>query len=456
MAHSQLEPMPHGKAQRQASAAYAWYVAALLTVAFIIAIIDRQILSLLVQPITRDLQISDTGFGLLHGVAFGLFYALVGIPIARLADRANRRNIILAGVVLWGLATAACGLASSFGALFLARMAVGIGEAALSPAAVSILADVMPRRRLGLAVSLYAMGALWGTGAAYLLGGAVVALVTAHPVSELPLLGEVRSWQLTFFVVALPALLVAPLIGTIREPRRRELQPAAAAEAGSGVWDFVRSRRRAVVSLYAGFSLLVLVTVTLFAWMPAVFMRRFAWSAAEIGYAFGLIVIAAGTVGIIGGGALIDRLVRGGWDDAPLRIGAASLLVFGMLVAVTPNVADGTLAMALCVPLIFVLTFPAGAALAAIQTMAPNRLRAQMNALFVLVSNLAAMLLGPPLVGLCTDLVFADPQAVGTSLSLVCGVAATLGSVVLALGARPYREARASAPAAPAAAAGMS
>lgn len=419
--------------------AYAWYVVAVLTLAYVVSMVDRQILSLLVEPVKADLGINDTAFGLLHGFAFGLFYTLVGVPIAWLADRANRRNIIVSGVFLWSLMTAACGLARGFGTLFLARMGVGVGEAALSPAVLSILADTFPRERLSAPVSLYTMGAFWGTGMAYVLGGAVVQLVTDQPVTALPLVGEVRSWQLAFFVVAVPGLLLLPLLFTLREPSRRGTVATTGTEAAAGLAEFVRANWRALLSLYAGFSLLVLITVTLFAWTPATFMRRFGWTAPEIGYGFGLVVFCAGSIGINLGGWATDRLASAGRADAPLQVGIASLLVLAPLVALMTNAESGSLGLALCVPVILVLAFPAGAGMAAIQMIVPNRTRARMTALFVLASNLTAML-GPMLVGLCTDFLFGDPGAIGTALGLVCSTAAVVAALLLAWGRRYYRE----------------
>jgi MFS family permease len=416
-----------------------WYVVGVLTLAYIVAIIDRQILSLLVEPVKRDLAIGDTGVGLLQGFAFGLFYALVGIPIAWLADRASRRNIIIAGIALWSLATAACGLARSFSGLFLGRMAVGVGEAALSPAATSMFADIFPRERLATPISAYTTGAYWGAGLAYVLGGAVVQRVAAQPVAQLPLIGTLHSWQLSFLVVAVPGLLLLPLLFTLREPPRREAASGVAADAGAGMGAFLRAHWRALAPLYAGYSLLVLVTVTVFAWMPALLMRRFGWSAGDTGYVFGLIVLLAGTLGINLGGSMTDRLARRGRTDAPVQVGALSLLLLAALAALVPNAPSGTLAALGCAPLVFVFALPAGAGMAAIQAIAPGHMRARMVALFVLVSNLTAMLLGPPLVGLCTDYLFGAPGAIGAALSLVCGVAAAIAAAVLAWGARHYR-----------------
>ena len=415
---------------------YAWYVVVVLTLAYVVSMIDRQILSLLVEPVKQDLHINDTAFGLLHGFAFGLFYTLVGIPIAWLADHSNRRRIIITGVFLWSLLTAACGLARGFTTLFLARMGVGIGEAALAPSVLSMLSDMFPRERLHAPISLYTNGAYWGTGMAFILGGAVVQLVTQHPVTELPVLGAVRSWQLTFFFVSIPGFLLLPLLFTIKEPMRRSSRGLSMGNSG-GLRDYLRENINALAGLYLGMSLLVLVTVSLFVWTPALFIRRFDWSAGNIGYVFGVIVLVFGTAGINLGGLLTDRLVQRGMIDAPLRVAATSAIGVVPFLAIIAITKSSTGTLVLLAPVIFLISFPAGAGMAAIQAIVPNQFRARMTAVFVLVSNLVAMLLGPPLVGLMTDYVFGSPGYLGEALASVCGVACVLSSIIMirALGA---------------------
>ena len=199
----------------------AWYAVAVLVLAFVFSFVDRIVIALLVEPIKADLGISDFGIGLLQGFAFALFYALLGIPIGRLSDRVSRRGIIATGIAIWSLMTAACGLARSFFGLFLARVGVGVGEATLSPAAYSMISDYFPREQLGRALGVYQSGALLGAGIAFLVGGAAVQMLSVYDGQVLPVLGEVRMWQLAFFVVGLPGLLVALLMLTVKEPARR-------------------------------------------------------------------------------------------------------------------------------------------------------------------------------------------------------------------------------------------
>lgn len=216
------------------SYAYEWYVVVICMLAYIFSFVDRQILALMIEPIKQDLQLSDTQFSLLHGLAFSLFYAFMGIPIALLADRYSRPKIIAIGVAFWSLATAACGLSRNFAQMFLARIGVGVGEAALSPATYSMLSDMFPRDKLGRAVGIYSIGSFIGGGMAFLIGGYVINLLKSVDTVLVPGIGAMRPWQVTFFIVGLPGLLVALLILlTVRDPHRLGLRRNAAGQAQS-------------------------------------------------------------------------------------------------------------------------------------------------------------------------------------------------------------------------------
>src|SRR5882672_1891382 len=198
--------------ESEPSLRYAWYVVFILMVCYALSFVDRQILSLLVGPMKRDLALSDTRIGLLQGLAFALFYGLMGLPLGRLADTRNRRNVIILGVVLWSFLTGACSAARSFWSLFLARMGVGVGEATLSPSAFSLISDYFPKEKLATAMSVYSMGIFIGSGLANIVGGAVVDAVRELPAVTLPLLGTVAPWRFTFLIVGAPGLVIALLL----------------------------------------------------------------------------------------------------------------------------------------------------------------------------------------------------------------------------------------------------
>jgi MFS family permease len=212
----------------------AWVTVAVLFVAYIFSFIDRMIIGLLVEPMKADLNLSDTQISLLQGLAFAIFYTLVGLPLGRLIDRAARLRVAAVGVALWSIMTMACGLAGQYWQLFVARMGVGVGEATLSPAAYSIISDSFPQRRMGLAMGVYGLGSAVGAGLAFIIGAAVIQLVTSAGTLTLPLIGEVRAWQATFMIVGLPGLVIAAVLAMMPEPARLAVSEPARRDPGPG------------------------------------------------------------------------------------------------------------------------------------------------------------------------------------------------------------------------------
>jgi MFS family permease len=430
------------------SAAYSWFVVGVLTLAYISSYIDRQVLSLLVGPVRRDLRISDTQVSLLMGASFALFYTLLGLPIARLADSRSRRGIIALGVATWSLMTAACGLTKTFVQLLVARVGVGAGEAALSPPAYSLLADYFPRERLATAISIYSTGIFLGSGLATIIGGAVLGLVSTEGLWQLPVIGTIYPWQSVFFIVGLPGLLIALLIiTTVREVPRRSVNGLASRRGAIPIPEiarFVRLHWRVFFAQTFGFGLLTLVGQGILAWTPTFFIRTYHWTAAAAGVRFGMLLIVFGTIGIVSGGRASDALVRRGYTDAQLRVGLIGALGVALLGALFPLMPSGGLALALLGPVLFLVSFPLGAAVASIQEIVPNEMRAQISAMYLFVANLIGLTLGPTSVALFTDFLFGRDDALRFSLALVSAIAAVLSLIVLRSGLAPYRRLAAS------------
>jgi len=288
-------------------AGIAWYSTVLLALLYWLSILDRTVISLLVDPIKADLGISDVQFGMLHGLAFAVTFSLFGLAAGTLADRFSRRVIIFFSVAAWSLATAACGLAKDFWHLLAARVGVGAGEAGLNPCATSMITDLFPPARLTMALAIYSLGASAGSGCAYLFGGILVELVSGADEMALPLIGAVKPWQAVFLIIGIPGVLLALLAFSMPEPARRGTQ--AGGQAGPAMRDlfsgypellkFIRSRGRFFFSHYAGFGLASTGFVGAAAWYPAHMSREFAWSGSEIGVAWLDGVIGATTVQFI-------------------------------------------------------------------------------------------------------------------------------------------------------------
>ncbi len=423
---------------------YSWYVVGVLMLAYTNSFIDRQILSLLIEPIRRDLQITDTQVSLLAGLAFTIFYTVMGVPIARLADQKNRRTLIAVGIASWSLMTATCGLARNFWHLFLSRMGVGVGEATLSPAAMSMISDYFPVTKLARAISVYSMGVYFGAGLALIIGGLVIKAVSQAGVVVLPVLGEVYPWQMTFFYVGLLGIPIVLLMLTIREPLRRGNAAAGSAQAKSdsslaSLKAFMRKNALTLTFHFAAFSFFGIAIAGFLVWTPTFFIRTHGWEASEVGMVYGLILFFGGTSGVYAGGFLADWLQKRGKHDAILRAAFYCSVALVPFAVMTPLVSDDRLAVALLAGAAFFMAMPQGLPAAALQVITPNPLRAQMTAVYFLVGNLVANGLGPTLYALVTDYVFGDPAKLKYSLSVVTAVVLPLGSLFAYLALRPYR-----------------
>jgi MFS family permease len=429
----------HSTQQDPTSLTYPWYMVSLCMLAYIFSFIDRQVITLLIEPIRADLQISDTQFSLLHGLAFAMMYAIAGIPIARMADSRSRPAIISAGIFVWSLATVLCGTAKSFVQLFLARMAVGVGEAALSPAAYSMITDSFPKSKLGVALGVYSSGSFLGGGLAFIIGGAAIAIVEQWGVQSLPLIGDIKPWQMTFFIVGLPGLLVAALFYiTIKDPERKGVSADSTAFSFSEVLRYVGQHKATFTAHYRGFGFLSLALFALMNWAPAYFLRKYEMPIRDVGLYLGLVVLIGNTAGVLVSGWLTDYFTRRGYRDAPMRAGMIGCIGIVIPVILFSQVAGFAGSLALLAIAMFFASFPLATSAAALQLMAPNRMRAQVTALFFLSLNILGITGGTTLVALTTDFVFQDDTMVGYSMSIIGATGAILGGIILAWGLKHF------------------
>jgi len=422
------------------SPARAWTTVFILMAAYSVAFVDRQILTLLVEPVQRDLKITDTQFSLLSGLAFTLFYTVMGIPFAWVADRKSRRQLIVFSIAFWSLMTAACGMAGSFLTLFLARIGVGVGEAGLSPAAYSLISDSFPTVKRARPLGVYAIGSIAGVGLALIIGGAVIQWAITAPPVHLPVLGELRSWQLAFLMVSLPGPFLALLMMAVREPKRHE-KPAILGEAGPTLISFLRRRWAPFVFLSLGYSLIGVSVAAYLTWTPAMMVRSYGWQIGQVGAAYGVILLTFSTSGILLGGWLADRMASKGKVDAVPRvaiIGAALALPFAVGAPFAPT---GMLCMATIAAMSFTFGLTQGLPAPSMQAIAPNRLRARVMALYLLIGNVIAFTVGPTGVAMISDYWLKDPAKIGHAVGIVTAVCVPLGIVSLFAARKGYIEA---------------
>jgi MFS family permease len=329
---------------------------------------------------------------------------------------------------VWCVATAACGAASSFLHLFVARIGVGVGEAALSPAAMSMISDSFPKERRGMPIGVYAAAAAAGAGLALIVGGSIIQMVSAKEALVLPWLGEVERWQAAFVFVGLGGLVLLPLLATVAEPlRRTDIRTAAAGE--TRIVPFVRRHADFMVRHYAAVAIYSILIYAVLSWAPAHFIRVHGWNAGEVGFRYGFVVLLFGGAGTVLGAAVASALGRRGLRQAAIVVTATGMALSGILLAFAGWADDGWTALAFYAPGLLFLTLPGGTAIQVVQEAVPNRLRGQASAIYYLVISIVGLTLGPLAVGLLTDYVFEDPKAIGTALaivSIVVGPAAAL------------------------------
>jgi len=379
-------------------------------------------LSLLVEPIRADLNLSDTQISLLQGFAFVIFYVVMGIPIARIADSKNRKWLIIIGVTLWSVMTAACGLAKNFFGLFVARMGVGVGEASLSPSAHSMMSDYFPPEKLSFPMGVYAAGITSGMGIALIAGAAVIDAIAEFGSLSVPFFGMLKPWQSTFVIVSLLGIVVIVLMGSVKEPfRRGKIKTHSDADQPSTIplADVIRyfsKNWKAYVPIYGGFTMTAAGAYGLASWTPTFYIRTYNMTASEAGYLIGIVIVIGGLLGSLFGGWFADYLARRGIKNSKIRVmwfASLMLLPPGLLAPLMPSESLAAIGLGLS---FFAGSMAAGPAASAAQEMTPNQMRAQASAFYLFITNLVGLGLGPTVVALFTDFVYSDPMMIRYSL----------------------------------------
>ncbi len=419
-------------------AAYGWSLVLVLLITYILSNVDRNVIALLVTPIKRELMITDTEMSYLIGGGFAIFYVTAAVPLGVLADRANRIRLIIIGVILWSFATAACGLSQTYAALFVARICVGVGEAVLTPCALSIIADALPREKLGRAVAMFAAGTPVGTGVGLIAGGAVINMAQGGTIA-LPLIGDLAPWRAIFVLLIVPAVFVVLLLACFREPVRRTLRSVD--PTASGLREGFRFLHANPGVLYnmIGFAIVATAAQGSFPWLPSFFERSYGVEVQEISFRLGSIAVVCGIAGLMIGGTIGDFLFRRGRLDAHLIVGLVSALLLAPLMLLMAFATSVEMAL-VCVGLMIVVAqVPPGVATAAIQMATPTRLRGVIASLNLVTAGLASIAVGPSLIAWINDYVVGYEGGLRYSLAIV-SLLAPVGALLFHLGRRPYRQ----------------
>jgi MFS family permease len=421
MMQAMKDDMPLGRLR-------SWWAIFVFMIALMFNYLDRQLMTLLITPIKKDMHLSDTQISLLVGFMFVLFYLLVGIPISRLVDRGTRKWIISAGIAFWSAMTVACGLAGNFWQLALARMGVGVGESCNGPATYSMVGDMFPRRKLALPIAVINIGIVMGSGMALLVGGWLITRLTAMGAQTFPLVGELQPWQMTFVIIGLPGILWGLVIAvTVPEPPRREAEGNAQTQSIPQVLAFVHQWRAVYYPLVIAAGVKAMLSFGTSVWSPAFFERRFGYMPGEAGQALGIIALIASPLGFLLGGWWASRMAARGVVEANVRVliwAAALLLPVAIALPLMPTARLAYLCVGLS---LFLGSMGQAPANAAIQTITPGRMRGTISALYIAMFNVLGYGAGPLAVALLTDTLFRDENALHLSMALSAAVLGPLG-----------------------------
>lgn len=408
----------------QRAGAAAWWMIAVLFVLSIFAWLDRLILTMLVSPIREELGVSVFQMSLALGPAFAVFYAIFGVPIGWAVDRYSRRLIIFTGVVLWAVATMASGFARSFDVLLFCRICVGIGEAVLAPAAVSLIADAFPKERVTTALSVFQSAAKVGAATAMATGGVAVAIAGALLAEHGPVFGVTRPWHLVMALVGAPGLVLALLVFTFREPKRTTKSKDAMSTGA--LLTFLKRRWPLWLSMFVAFNCISILGFALSQFMPTYIESRFGWTPIQYGPALSLTNLAS-AASLIVTGALIDHLYRGGMRDVHLRFYTWLMIAISPAFVLLFMVGDARLAL-VCYALVQFVTVPFFVFVSAVIVLAaPSAARGQLAGIYIASFTVLGQGVGPPLVGAITDFVFRDESRLGEALAIV-----TIGGIIIA------------------------
>lgn len=397
----------------------AWWTIALLCSLYIVSYVDRIIPSLLVGPLKAEFNVGDAQLGLLFGAAFAVFYGLLGLPGARLADRSNRKVLILFGVMVWSLCTMASGLAASFTALIVLRIGVAVGEAVLSPAAYSMIGDMFAPGRRFLPSAIYAASGNVGTYGAYIAGAGVLGWVSSNGQSPALFLSHISVWQAVFICVGLPGLLISLVFWlTTSEPLRSDTE-ASQANGLYGAASFFAGNARLFGGLFLGASLITIVIFAYGAWAPEYLHRSLGWPIERAGLAYGVTGLCCSVLGTLAFSRLAEAMTRKGLADGLVLASSLGAFLGCLSAGIAAMVTDPSLVLTSLGVMVFCLSGCSNLIVISNQFIVPDRFRATAIAIMFMCTILIGLGIGPPLVAWLSPQSPPQPADLGPALALV-------------------------------------
>ena len=420
---------------------HSYSAVAILTLAQVFAFIDRQIPSMLVEPIKQDFNLTDSQIALLGGVAFSIFYAIMALPIGYAVDRYKRTKVLGTGIFLWSLMTALAGLANSFGKLFGARIGVAVGEAVMAPISVSLVGDSFPENKQGKPMGIITAGVYIGIGITLLGGGFLIDYLTSIGGITLPLIGYLKPWQATFMIVGIPGLVLAIAAFYLKEPRRIEEQADSNHLVDKkNVFLHLKEHRKTLIPMFGGLIFMALIFYSFSFWAPTMMLRTFDISLTEVGFILGMITIISSITGTIIAGSAVDYLRNRNYSDAPVRA-AMIAVILALPPIISLSFVQTELGAWICIAmyLLFISSFaPLG--LLAISGVSTGNVKGQTAAIHAFLMMAFGLSLGPQLTAFFTDFVFVDPNLLINSVSLTGLIVLPISALLFKLSLSRYRE----------------
>ena len=422
----------------------AYYAAWVLAIVQMCAMLNNGVMTLMVEPVKRDLQLTDLEMSYLLGFSVVLFYAFVGIPAARLADTHNRKWLMTGSIAIWSLATGACGLANSFWQFFAARFGIGAGESISGPLSYSLLADYFPPEKLPRGIAIYNVGLQGGNALSLLLGAFLITILSSLPAVELPYFGVLREWQMVFILTGLVGVPVALLVMTMGEPKRRGLSalPPGTKPRGATlrqVIAYLFAHRWVYGPMFLGLSFTSIHMMGVGAWMAAFYTRTYGWEPATIGLYSGLISLALAGPALFAAVWFNEYMRKRGHADANLRVMAIGLTIAAPIMILAPLSPSPWLALAMfgLGPALMLVAAPS--LNTALQIITPNGMRGQMTAIYLFIVLAVSQAVGPTFFAFLTQVVFGAEDQLRYAIATSAAILFPATAITYWLGIKPYR-----------------
>ena len=420
---------------------HSYSAVAVLTLAQVFAFIDRQIPSMLVEPIKQDFNLTDSQIALLGGAAFSIFYAIMALPIGYAVDRYQRTKVLGIGVFLWSLMTALAALANSFGKLFGARIGVAVGEAVMAPTSVSLVSDSFPENKQGIPMGIITSGVYIGIGITLLGGGFLIDYLTSIGGINIPLIGYLKPWQATFMIVGLPGLVLAVAAFYLKEPKRLEAQAYINKNVDrQNVFLHLKEHKKTLVPMFGGLIFMALIFYSFSFWAPTMMIRAYNISLSEAGFILGLITIISSIAGTIFAGSAVDYLRNKNYSDAPVRAA-----LFAVLLALPPitilSFVNTEIGAWICIFLyLFFISSFAPLGLLAVSGVSASNVKGQLAAIHAFLMMAFGLSLGPQLTAFFTDFVFMDPNNLKWSISATGAIVLPISALLFKVSLSRYKD----------------